>query len=621
MNNENSQIEHFDHLSLNSINITDELLSQLRNIVPQIFSENRIDFTKLQTILGDSIETNPERYGLAWAGKRDAFRNVQVPSIATLRPQLEESVDWDITENLIIEGDNLEVLKLLQKPYHSKVKMIYIDPPYNTSNEFIYPDNFREGLDDYLRYTQQLSKEGTATSSNKETNGRYHSNWLNMMYPRLFLARNLLCDDGIIFVSIDDHEVHNLRLLMDEVFGDENFVAQITWKSRKYPDSRAKTGISTDHEYILIYGKASVRLRGIERDESKFTNPDADPRGPWMSRSLLGLATKEQRPNLHYAIIDQTSGNIFEPPADTGWRYSKERMEQLISTNSILFPSKKDGRPREKKFRSDMQSELIAFPSIIDDTFTADGTVDIREIFGSDIFDFSKPSKLIQKLIAQGTDKDGIVLDFFAGSGTTAQAVMEQNQDGGNRKFILVQLPEKTDNPKYPTIANITRDRVRHVIGKFKKNKENKFIQENNSKKDFGFRSFKLDSSNFKIWSSYKPLQSAEQIAEQLNLYTNNIIPNRSELDRLYELILKSGRMLSAKIESIVIGKRTAFSVENGDLLICLEQHLDQETVRALFARKPQMLLCLDTAFDGNDALKTNIVLEAKSHSILFRTV
>ncbi len=255
-------------LPLTSADLTDALLAQLRTVAPQIFSEGRVDFAKLQAALGEHVDTNPERYGLTWAGKRDAFRNVQVPSVATLRPQPEESVNWDSTENLIIEGDNLEVLKLLQKPYHGKVKMIYIDPPYNTGNEFIYPDNFHEGLDEYLRYTQQLSVEGTATSSNKETSGRYNSNWLNMMYPRLFLARNLLKEDGAIFVSIDDHEVTNLRMLMDEVFGEENFVAQVEWQKR-YTRSNNTDNFTSVIEHLCIYQRSDAfNVNLLTRDEA-----------------------------------------------------------------------------------------------------------------------------------------------------------------------------------------------------------------------------------------------------------------------------------------------------------------------------------------------------------------
>jgi adenine-specific DNA-methyltransferase len=386
------------------------------------------------------VDVGKERYGMNWAGKAECFKTIRAPSLSTLRPCRGESVNFDTTDNLIIEGDNLEVLKLLQKSYLGKVKMIYIDPPYNTGNDFIYPDDYGETLQTYLAYTGQVDSEGRKFGTNTDADGRFHSKWLSMMYPRLYLARNLLREDGVIFVSISDHEVASLRFLMNEVFGEENFSAQLVWKSRKYPDSCAKTGVSTDHEYIVLFTRSDRGvLRGIERDESKFANPDNDPRGPWMSRSLLGLATKTQRPNLHYTIIDPKTGRKYDPPDDTGWRYSRERMQVLIESGCILFPSKADGRPREKKFRSDLQSEFVAFPGIIDDVHTSDGTAEIRELFGEEVFDFSKPSALIERVVKQAADEDGIVLDFFAGSGSTAQAVLKLNRfEGGNRKFILV---------------------------------------------------------------------------------------------------------------------------------------------------------------------------------------
>lgn len=609
-----------DKLPLTSPDLTAELLERLREVAPQVFCEGKVDFAKLQAALGGATEERAERYGLSWAGKSEAFRNVQIPSVATLLPQPSESVAWETTEHQIIEGDNLEVLKLLQKPYHGQIKMIYIDPPYNTGNEFIYPDNYREGLKDYLRYSGQVSDEGIKQTTNTETGGRFHSNWLSMMYPRLFLARNLLREDGVIFVSIDDNEVHNLRMLMNEVFGEENFVVQLTWKSRKYPDSRAKTGVSTDHEYILIYGRAEAKLRGVERDETKFSNLDDDPRGSWMSRSLLGLASKEQRPNLHFSITDPESGNVFDPPADTGWRYSRDRMQQLIDSKSILFPPKPEGRPREKKFRSDMQAELIAFPSVIDDTFTADGTADIRALFGSQIFDFSKPSDLIRKLIKQGTDEDSLIVDFFAGSGTTAQAVLDLNkEDGGNRKFILVQLPEKTDNSQFPTIAHITRERVRRVIAKLDKDDAGKLDLA--EKQDRGFRAFKLSSSNFKIWDADTAPTDTAALAEQLKLYADNVEVARDQQDILFELILKTGLPLSSRIATIAVAGGTAYSIADGKLLICLENPVTREMLRAMTALKPTQMLCLDIAFHGDDALKTNTVLETRAHGVVFRTV
>jgi adenine-specific DNA-methyltransferase len=635
-------------LPLTSADVTEALLAQLRESSPQIFSEGKVDFAKLQAALGEHISTDPERYGLTWAGKRDAFRNVQVPSVATLRPQPTESVNWDSTENLIIEGDNLEVLKLLQKPYHGKVKMIYIDPPYNTGNEFIYPDNFREGLDEYLRYTQQLSEEGTATSTNKETSGRYHSNWLNMMYPRLFLARNLLREDGVIFVSIDDHEVHNLRMLMDEVFGEESFIGCFTYRRRQRADNRNQTNVSPDHEYVFAYARAEARFSGRQVDTTKYSNPDNDPRGVWSSIDLSGLATKEQRPNLHYDIIDPATGLSYPPNPNRGWSKSRAVIENMITEGRVLFPKSPTGRPREKKFLADLKSDVTGFSTWLDSQnvgFSTDGTREVTELLGYRAFDFPKSLGLLKTLIEQAASQNDIVLDFFAGSGTTAHAVLDLNQqDGGNRKFILVQLPEKTGNPQYPTISHITRERVRRVIAKLQDNRHsresgNPAIQEafdlnpldsglrrndeggSGNNADLGFRAFKLDSSNFKIWRSDIAPQSAEQLAEQLNLYADNIQPERSDQDRLYELILKSGRTLSAQVEKLDIGQRTAFAVGEGELLICLEPYLERDTLRALFAHKPQMVLCLDTAFDGNDALKTNTVLEAQSHGVSFKTV
>lgn len=612
-----------ERLRLTSADITEELVSQLRDAAPQIFSEGRVDFAKLQAALGEHIETSPERYGLTWAGKRDAFRNVQMPSVATLRPQPEESVNWDSTGNLIIEGDNLEVLKLLQKPYHGKVKMIYIDPPYNTGNEFIYPDNFHEGLDEYLRYTKQLSEDGTAVSTNKDTGGRYHSNWLNMIYPRLFLARNLLKENGVIFISIDDHEMHNLRLLMDEVFGEESFIGCFTYRRRQRADNRNQSNVSPDHEYVLAYARAEARFNGRQVDITKYSNPDNDQRGVWSSIDLSGLATKEQRPNLHYDIIDPATGLSYPPNPNRGWSKSKTVIEAMIAEGRVLFPRLPTGRPREKKFLSDLKSDVTGFSTWLnseDVGFSTDGTREVTELLGYRAFDFPKSLGLLRTLVEQATSNDDIVLDFFAGSGTTAHAVLDLNQaDGGNRRFILVQLPEKTDNLKYQTIAHITRERVRRVIEKLKSEEEKQLALE--GKRLFGFRAFKLDSSNFKIWHTDNAPKSADQLAEQLSLHTNNVLTERKDQDRLYELILKSGRPLSAQVESISIGRRVAFSVEDNALLICLESHIDRETLRALFARKPQVVLCLDIAFDGNDALKTNTVLEAKTHGITFRTV
>lgn len=628
-------------LPLTSMDMTDALIGQLREAAPQIFSEGRVDFAKLQAALGEHIDTNPERYGLTWAGKRDAFRNVQVPSVATLRPQPGESVNWDSTENLIIEGDNLEVLKLLQKPYHCKVKMIYIDPPYNTGNEFIYPDNYREGLEDYLRYTGQLTEEGTAASTNKDTSGRYHSNWLNMMYPRLFLARNLLKEDGVIFVSIDDHEVHNLRMLMDEVFGEENFIGIFAVNAS--PSAIDYGHIARTHDYAVFYARniEEATTSQIPEKDKEFKYSDAN--GPFNIYPLYNgnvAFNPSTRPNLYYPFYlnpnNQIDNDFFEislEPHDGWievypvtsrkegiqrvWRWGKTKAQENLNDEIVGYKTE-DGEYRVVQ-KTRHTAKVIRSMLLDNDVSTRRGTAEIEALFNSKAFSFPKPIELIKKFICAGTEEGGVVLDFFAGSGTTAHAVLDLNfQDGGNRHFILVQLPEKIDNPQYPTIAHITRERVRRVIAK--RQAENKGKLELEVAQDLGFRAFRLDSSNFKIWQASAE-QSAEKLAEQLHLYADNVQPDRDERDRLYELILKSGHALSEKVETFEASGKRAYSVAGGALLVCLAEHLDQETLRALFARKPQTVLCLDTAFDGNDALKTNIVLEAKSRGIVFKTV
>ena len=620
-------------LPLSTPDPTRDVVEQLRETAPQLFSEDKIDFDKLKELLGGQVEQGTERYGLSWAGKSEAFRNVQSLSIGTLLPMPDDSVNWDSTENLIIEGDNLEVLKLLQKPYHGKVKMIYIDPPYNTGNEFIYPDNFREGLKDYLRYSGQVSEEGVKQSTNTETSGRFHSTWLSMMYPRLFLARNLLKDDGVIFVSINDAEMHNLRLLMDLIFGEEKFIGVLIWKSRHNVDSRNQTGLSSDHEYVLCYGK---KISGQQIDENKYSNPDNDIRGLWMSDNMVGLASKEQRPNLHYDLINPETNIVYACP-EKGWRYDRNTMAKKISEKRVLWPSAPEGRPRHKRFLLEVKSQFTGFSSLLKVPNTAAGTQEVRDLFGAAIFDFPKPAGLLNVLVEQGTEcnSNDIVLDFFAGSGTTAQAVMELNrEDNGNRTFILVQLPEKTENPQFPTIAHITRERVQRVIQKLargdaenaeKTAKEPGLPFPANSappcETDFGFRAFKLSSSNFKIWDADHAPATADALAEQLKLYADNVERLRDQQDILYELILKTGKPLSSRIDCLEIEGSPVYSVSEGQLLICLENPIKHEVLRGMMACKPSQILCLDTAFGGDDALKTNTVLEAKSHGVVFRTV
>ncbi|MBZ0097392.1 MAG: site-specific DNA-methyltransferase [Sulfuricella sp.] len=624
-------------LPLATPNPADDLLAQLRESAPRIFSEGRIDLDKLKAALGEHIDPRIERYSLNWAGKSDAFRNVQQPSVGTLLPQPDESLDWDSTENLIIEGDNLEVLKLLQKPYHGKVKMIYIDPPYNTGNEFIYPDNYREGLDDYLRYSGQVSDEGIKQSTNTETSGRFHSKWLNMMYPRLFLARNLLRDDGVIFVSIDDNEVHNLRMLMNEVFGEENFVAQAVWQKKTGAGAHSK-GFIVLHEYVLCYARhlgpdwdlvapMSTKTRAMYNKRDEHFNR-LGPYATWP----LDTTSMDERANLRFPIYYQ--GQEIWPRKQ--WLWSKNRVEIAQRENKLIFNfDKKNGTwsVRFKGYLNDLDGvERLGKPtSLFVGPYTQEGTKDFSEHFERDVFPFPKPIGLIKNLLSMrvsGADTNDenaqpdIILDFFAGSGTTAPAVLElNNEDGGNRKFILVQLPEKTDNPQYPTIADITRERVRRVIAKLNQADAGQLNLAGKARPDRGFRAFKLSSSNFRIWDAAQASTETDQLALQLQHYTDNVDDARAQQDILFELILKAGLPLAAKVEQIGVESKLVFSVADGQLLICLENPITQAVLRGMMAREPQQILCLDTAFHGNDPLKTNAVLEAKSHGIAFRTV
>jgi len=613
-----------EHLDLKSEDIAGDKVRELLDLFPEVGTEGgKVDLDRLKLALGDAIDVGKERYGMNWPGKAECFRTIQLPSLGTLLPRPEESLNFDTTQNMIIEGDNLEVLKLLQKSYLGKVKMIYIDPPYNTGNDFIYPDNYDESLQTYLEYTGQVDTEGKKFSTNTEADGRFHSKWLNMMYPRLYLARNLLSDDGIIFVSISDKEVGALRFLMNEVFGEENFGAQLVWKSRQFPDSRATTGISTDHEYILLYSRSDAGvLRGVERDESKFSNPDNDARGPWMSRSLLGLATKTQRPNLHYSIVDPSTGHTYSPPSDTGWRYAPDRMQKLIDTASVLFPAKPDGRPREKKFRADLQTEFVAFASIINDIYTGDGTAEIRALFGEEVFDFSKPSTLMERLIKQGASDDAIVLDFFAGSGSTAHAVLALNRrDGGDRKFILVQLPEPTGRGDFASIADITKERVRRVIHQMDLEDASKLDLDGTATQDRGFRVFTLAESNFKPWDATVP-HEPEALQAQLELHIDHIRQDRAPEDLLFEILLKSGFQLDTPVETLELAGTPVYGVAGGALLVCLERELTLDLIRAIAQQKPERVVCLDEGFAGNDQLKANAVQLFKTQGVTtFRTV
>jgi len=591
-----------------------ENLAKLRALFPELVTEGKdgvaVNLDVLKQLVGDQTVTDvEEKYGLNWHGKRRARQLALTPSTGTLRPCPEDSVDWDTTQNLMIEGDNLEVLKLLQKSYAGKVKLIYIDPPYNTGKDFVYPDNFQDNIKNYLELTGQTGEGGRKLSSNTEASGRFHTDWLNMMYPRLKLARNLLREDGAIFVSCDDAEIANLRAAMDDTFGAENFVAQFVWKARQFTDARANTNVSTDHEYVLAYARDSgFAVRGVGRDETKFTNPDEDPRGPWMSRSILGLATRDQRPNLHYDIVESGTGRRFPPNPPTGWRYSPEKMAALIAEKCILFPTNDGGRPREKKFRKDMMADFIAFRTIIDHVHTANGTEEIRSLFGTEVFNYPKPTELLRQIVEQVALPGDITLDFFAGSGTTAHATCVQNsRDNGSRRYILVQLPEPLDPEnreqkvaadfcdklkKPRNIAELTKERLRRAGKKIREEWEGKQKDEETRRRgeegtlklgisplplvpssplqgtlpvsssplppDLGFRVFKLASSNIRAWEPGRVEEEKKGGGEKgttgleaaLFDSIDHLKTDRTEQDILFELLLKLGLDLTVAMES-----------------------------------------------------------------------
>lgn len=603
------------------------VLARLMADMPELFSEGKLDPQKLKAVLGEDAFAGQERYGLTWNGKSECFKKIQETTTKTLRPCRDESVDFDTTGNLFIEGDNLQVLKVLQRSYYGKVKMIYIDPPYNTGNDFIYSDKFTRTRKEELVANGSMDAQGNIINhdlyrQNTRDSGHFHSNWLNMMYPRLFVAKSLLRPDGVIFVSIDDNEVKNLRAMMDEVFGEENFLAQFVWKRRQNVDSRTKVGASVDHEYVVCYRRGEQgRLRGAEKDMSKYSNPDKDLRGDWMSADMTGLATEDQRPNLHYDVTDPKTGITYKCPP-TGWRYEKKRMQQLIETDAVIFPNKAGGRPRRKKFARDLEDEFTGFSTVLSATFNTQGTRELRQLFADkELFDFPKPTEFLKLLVAQGTRQDGqdIVLDFFAGSGTTAHAVTQLNaEDSGNRKWICVQLPEKckpdTEAAKagFVTIADIAKERIRRAGRKIREEGGDKQL-------DTGFKVFKLDESNFKVWDTQ--VDGVAELEQQLLDFVDNVRPDARSEDLLYELILKTGLELNVAIEAKEAGGGVYHRIGNGSLIICLADKLTEPLLAAMLGDRPEKIIVLDRAFANNDQLKTNMLLQAEQAGVKEFTV
>lgn len=615
-----------------SLNIEQDNLAKLKEQFPNLFTEGKLDWEKLKATFSDDINFANERYVLNWAGKSDAFKALQVPTTATLKPMPDESVNFDTTENIFIEGENLEVLKVLQKSYYNKIKCIIIDPPYNTgSDSFIYPDSFKENKADYEKRIGDkdeegyLMKEGMFRKNSKDS-GHFHSNWLSMMYPRLFLAKNLLKDDGVIFVHIDDNEVHNLRLMMNEIFGEENFVTEIIWQ-RTFATKNDSKYFSTEHEYILFYAKNinNLTVNLLERGEkqnARYTNPDNDERGPWTSTDLLRM---EHRDNSVYTITSP-KGKKWTPQPGTSWRHPEIEMNELIANNEISFGPDGNAKPRRKRFLKEVKQGLI--PQTIwkheEVSHTQEAKQSLNKLFdGVPVFSTPKPVKLIKRLLQISTQKDteDIIIDFFGGSGATSEAVIEANdEDGGNRKFILAQLPELCEKDTeafkvgYKTIADISKERIRRVIKKIEKEKAENPDMFDNGKQDFGFKVFKLTSSNFKIWRGNEVTEV--NLVQQLEAFTNPVHADSPQQNMLYELMLKAGYQLTDKVEETAI----YFSIADGQLIIALKK-LDKAIVEKIIGANPKKVITLDNLFAGNDQLKTNTVLQMKDAEIDFKTI
>jgi adenine-specific DNA-methyltransferase len=625
------ETDHPDKLDLRSLDIADERQQELLRLFPEVRTEGgKLDFDRLKLSLGEAVDVGKERYGMSWPGKADCFRTIQAPSLGTLRPSPEESVAFDATENLIIEGDNLEVLKLLQKSYLGKVKMIYIDPPYNTGNDFIYPDNYTESLQTYLEYTGQVDDEGHKFGTNTDTDGRFHSKWLNMMYPRLYLARNLLREDGVIFISIDDNEVDNLRKLCDEVFGAENFVVPIIWQKRITPENRR--AFSFEHDYVLCYARTAEAFGETRRllpltpeARARYRNPDNDPRGDWQSVPAIaqaGHGTKSQ-----FYRLETPDGRVLDPPPGRCWLFTEARMHREIAANNIWFGKAGDGVPRVKRFLSDARQGITPSTLWLADAAGANEKAkkEVSTLFEDTIvFDAPKPTKLVQRMLSIATEDaaQDVVLDFFAGSGTTAHAVLDLNkQDGGNRRFILVQLPEPTGREDYPTIADITKERVRRVIAKLSDEDAGKLDLDGGTAPDRGFRVFKLAESNFKPWNA-QVAHDAQALEEQLDLHVDHVREGRSNEDLLYEILLKSGFPLTTPVDAVPMAGKTVYAVAGGALFICLERELTLEVIRTMADSRPERVVCLDEGFAGNDQLKANAVQIFKTKGVTsFKTV
>lgn len=620
-----------ERLKMETVDVTATNIEKIARLFPNVITEieeengdiqKGIDFDLLrQELSGDYVEGREERYDFTWVGKRQAIIEANRPIQKTMRPCIEESKDWEVTENIYIEGDNLDALKLLQESYLNKVKMIYIDPPYNTGKDFVYNDKFVTDSDEYDEETGAVDEDGNYRFKKKNTRdeGRYHSKWCSMLYPRLKLAHNLLREDGVIFVSIDDNEVHNLRKIMDEVFGEENFIESIIWKKRSTPPNDQVIGAS--HEYVLIYSKEiqsltlNLRPRNTEQLE-RYQNPDNHPKGPWVPGDLMAnVKGGRYVKSLYFPITNPKTGSVHYPSSNGNWRFNKEKIDELIKNDEIYFGKDQDGRPKLKRFLCDVKSG-ITYTTLWDFVaFNTQGSKEMTELLGNlTIFDNPKPTGLILEILRLGSLKGSIILDFFAGSSTTAHAVMQLNaEDGGNRKFIMVQLPEGCDEKSeaykagFENISEIGKERIRRAGEQIKKgieeeNRQAKLGGEPKSIPDIGFRVFKIDETNMKdIYYS-----AAEYSQETIEGLVDNVKKGRTDLDLLYQVLINWGLPLDLRHEMEEIDGHTIHIVDTDALIACFEPNIPESVMRKIAGKKPLRAVFRDGSFRSSPG-KLNI--------------
>ena len=617
--------QNIDRIAALFPNCITEMLDEEHSTPEKKVYKRAVNFELLKQMLSPDVVDGGEAYEFTWVGKKAAIVEANKPIRKTLRPCKAESKDWDTTENLYIEGDNLEVLKLLQESYLGKVKMIYIDPPYNTGNDFIYADDFMRSQEEENAQMGMYDEDKNRLFKNTDTNGRFHSDWCSMIYSRLLLARNLLTEDGVIFISIDDNEVTNLRRVCNEVLGESNFIAQFIWQSRQNKDNRNISGVSIDHEYIICYSKQCGQriFRGTERKTELYNNPDDDPRGPWTSANMVGLATKDARPNLHYDLINPYDGINYGCPTK-GWRYDRNTMKRLIDENRIIWPDSPTGRPRKKSFLFELSDNLPGYSSVFNSgVYTNTATKELASIFDGYLFDFPKPVEIIRQLIQQVTAPEDIILDFFSGSATTAHAVMQLNaEDGGHRKFIMVQLPEPCDEKSeaykagYKNICEIGKERIRRAGEKIRTDLggdaainlfaaianpdlEDKLNEKFDDKMDkvknldIGFRVLKLDDTNMKD-VYYAPDDYDQNMLAGLE---SNIKDDRTDLDLLFGCLIDWGLPLSLPYKSEQLGGCTVHTYNDGDLIACFDKNIPESVVKEIAQRKPLRAVFRDSGF------------------------